>query len=273
MIVEPSSASRRSGFRQWRRRKVKRLGQRGIRRLANFIGRQSLIGDVPVFNGAGLPWVSDLEAAYPAIRRELDAVLALREHLPPFQSISPDQRNIAHGDRWKVFLLYGFKLRSEANCRRCPETASVLAGIPNLLSAWFSILAPRTVIPPHRGISKGIIRAHLGVVAPRDRANCWMRVGDRVQHWADGRCFVFDDTYEHEVHNDTDQERVVLIVDVERPMRLAGRLLGRAFNNGIRYTAFVRDAKRNQDAWEDRLQRIVEGAEALREGYGEPDER
>jgi beta-hydroxylase len=259
-----------AGFRQWRRRKVKRLGQRGIRRLGSFIARQSLVGDAPVFDRDVVPWSRALEAAFPAIRRELDGVLALREHLPPFQTISPDQRNIAHGDRWKVFLLYGFRLRSEANCRRCPETAAVLAGIPGLLSAWFSILAPRTAIPRHRGISKGIIRAHLGVVAPKDRANCWMRVDDRTVHWEEGRCFVFDDTYDHEVRNDTDEERVVLIVDVERPMRLPGRVVGKIFNRGIRLTAYVQDAWKNQLDWEDRLQRAVERAEAYRDDGDEP---
>jgi beta-hydroxylase len=264
MTATPSPASG-GGFRQWRRRKIKRLGQRGIRRLGGFIAQQSLIGDVPVFESSLVPWARRLEEAYPAIRREAEAMLALREHLPPFQTISPDQRNIARGDRWKVFILYGFKLRSEANCHRCPETADVLAGIPNLLSAWFSILAPHSAIPRHRGISKGIIRAHLGVIAPKDRANCWMRIGETVEHWDEGRCFVFDDTYDHEVRNDTDEERVVLIADVERPMRLAGRLLGKAFNRGIRLTAYVQDAQRNQRAWEERLQQAVERAEAMRD--------
>jgi len=78
----------------------------------------------------------------------------------------------------------------------------------------FSILAPGKHIPDHCGPYKGVIRYHLGLKVPRDARQCRIRVGDEYATWAEGTSELFDDTYEHEVWNDTDEERVVLFCDV-----------------------------------------------------------
>jgi beta-hydroxylase len=258
----------RGWVRRRRRKYVKRFGKHAIRRLAGFLGRQSLVGDAPVLDPRYFPWVRELEASTPTIQRELAGVLRLRDHLPPFQALSTDQKRIAYGEQWKVFLFYGFRYRAERNCARCPETARVLARIPGLQTAWFSILAPRAVIPAHRGITKGLVRGHLGLVVPRDRDNCWMRVADRTVRWLEGRCVLFDDTYEHEVRNDTDEERVVLLFDVDRPMRRAGRITNAAFLATLRWTAYVTEARRSCRTWEDRLEAVVQRSNTLGDTAG-----
>ena len=45
-----------------------------------------------------------------------------------------------------------------------------------------------------------------------------MRVGDKMIYWEEGKCVIFDDTHKHEVWNDTDGIRVVLLFDVFRPL-------------------------------------------------------
>ena len=212
-------------LRHRRRKYVKQAGKRTIRALSGFFGRQSLVGDRPVLDTELFPSLAAIEADWRLIRAELDQVLQDRDQLASFQKISPDQTKIAKGDNWKTFIFYGFGHRSERNCRRCPETARLLESVPGLQTAWYSILAPGYRIPPHRGVTKGIIRVHLGLIVPDDRENCYMRVGDETMRWEEGKCHVFDDTYRHEVANDTDQERVVLLFDMDRPMRLPGRLV------------------------------------------------
>ena len=64
---------------------------------------------------------------------------------------------------------------------------------------------------------------------------------------------VFDDTYKHQVHNDTDRTRVVLFLDIVRPMRSPGSWLNRLVLQIIRLSPFIRDAVKNQRAWEKRL--------------------
>jgi beta-hydroxylase len=162
-----------------------------------------------------------------------------------------------------VFILFGFGVPSERNCARCPETARLLRSVPRLQSAWFSILAPRYHIPEHRGVTKSLLRTHLGLIIPKERDKCTMRVGDQIVRWEPGKCVVFDDFYRHEVWNDTDEERVVLIFDFERPMRPLGRMINAVLMWGIKRTAYFKDAKRNQKNWDDRLESAVQTADKM----------
>ncbi len=81
--------------RLWR--KYKKIGQRLVRRSYGFMGRQSLVGDQPVFDPAEFSFVSTLEGNWRVIRKELDTILADRERIPPFHVLSPDQYKISHG--------------------------------------------------------------------------------------------------------------------------------------------------------------------------------
>ena len=248
---------------QLRRRFVMKYGKNLLWAMDNFLGRQSLIGDQPVFDAALFPWVKTLEANWQTIRVELDGVLKVREHVPAFHQLSPDQARISKGDNWKTFVLFGFKYRAERNCKLCPETARILATIPNLQNAWFSILAPGYHIPPHRGVTKVLIRCHLGLLVPQQREQCYIRVADQICQWEEGKCLVFDDTYDHEAWNNTNQERAVLFLDIERPMRLPGRLLGKLLLQAVKLTAYVKDARKNLGTWEDHLEAAVQRAETF----------
>jgi aspartyl/asparaginyl beta-hydroxylase (cupin superfamily) len=243
-------------LRQLRRRTILRAGKRLIHWMSRIIARQSLIGDAPVFDKSVFPWITDFEADWKKIRTELEKVLRTREQLPSFHELSPDQYRISKGDSWKTFVFYVFGERFDPNCARCPETAGLLDRVPRLRNAWFSILAPRYRIPPHKGPTNGIIRIHLGLIVPRDRAHCQIRVDQEVFGWEEGKCVVFDDYFEHEVWNDTDEERVVLFFDVDRPLRPLGRLINAMLIAGIRRSPYVRDARRNMLTWEQRYREI-----------------
>ena len=106
-----------------------------------------------------------------------------------------------------------------------------------------------------------------GLKVPKARERCWMRVGDARCEWGEGEIFFFDDSYPHEVHNDTDEERAVLLFDFERPMTLRGRLVGRTLMRLLRRSAYFKDALRNQEAWEERFRasRAAEGRPARSE--------
>jgi len=239
-------------WRLRRRKYVKRWGRWLTHRVDRFLARQSLVPDGPILNAALFPWVEGLERQWQDVRMELGALLQRREQLPFFQDISPDQKRISPDDKWRTFFLYGFGHRLERNCRLCPLTASLLRQVPGVETAFFSILAPGKIIPPHRGITKGLIRCHLGVVIPPAADQCFMDIGDVRCTWQQGRLLLFDDTYPHAVSNHSDQERVVLLFDIRRPLTLSGRLVRAALLWGFRRTAYVRDAMRNEARWEQR---------------------
>lgn len=77
---------------------------------------------------------------------------------------------------------------------------------------------------------------------------------------------VFDDTYDHEVWNKTAQERVVLLLDFERPMRFWGRMAYRAFIRAFRFTAFYKEPKRKLKSFEERFEAAARRADKMLEG-------
>jgi ornithine lipid ester-linked acyl 2-hydroxylase len=233
-----------------------RIGKKLRHRVSAVIGRSSRVGNEPVLDTRLFPWIAGVEAGWPKIRAELERVLARDDAIPPLANISPDHRRIAPPGKWKSFFLWGYGYRQEDNIRRCPETAALVEHIPGLSSAFFSILAPGAHIPRHRGVTKAILTAHLGLIVPKDRAACRMQVADRMLSWGEGKALVFDDTYHHEVWNDTEEQRVILLIQFRRPTGLIGRLVGSAFLGAIRHSRFVQDARNSLGDWEKAMQRL-----------------
>jgi ornithine lipid ester-linked acyl 2-hydroxylase len=252
--IKAPPANLRQRLKQSRRKTVKKYGRALTRRLAIFLGKQSLVGDTPVLDSRHFPFLDSFTDNWEAIRDEAREILKHRDAIPAFQEVSPDQKKISKGKNWRTFILFGFGAKLEKNCKQAPFTTKLLEAVPELQIAWFSILSPGYHIPAHRGVSKGIVRAHLGLIIPKDAEKCRMRVGDTMNVWHPGKIFVFDDTYEHEVWNDTDEERVVLLFDFNRPMRLWGRVINNAFVRAMKLTAFYQEPKKNMVAFEDRFE-------------------
>lgn len=162
------------------------------------------------------PFVAALEAAFSAIRAEL---LALGEGA--FVESPDSLSTVADGydERgWHWYALCGGS-DAEANRARCPATAVALAAVPGLVNAGFSRFAPGTHLYPHRGEMVGVLRCHLPLLVPPGRVG--MGFGQSVVTWAEGRCIVFDDTFEHEAWNHTDRDRVVLLATFAWPAEAA----------------------------------------------------
>jgi len=254
-------AERLAYYRKRRRKLVKRYGRRAMRRLNGFLAAQSLVPTEPILDARLFPWIGAFEENWKTVRGELDRVLEHRESLPKFYEVNRDQKRIAGDDHWKTFVFIGFQFRSEVNCRLCPETWRLLQQVPRLETAFFSILAPGAHIPRHHGVPKGLIRCHLPLMVPRKRQDCVMWVNDVPQVWEEGKALVFDDTYPHEVRNATDESRVVLLFDFERPMRPFGRLAHRSVLAAMRRTAFVRDSLKAHRQWEEMFEQKLEDDE------------
>ncbi|MBV8972310.1 MAG: aspartyl/asparaginyl beta-hydroxylase domain-containing protein [Sphingomonadaceae bacterium] len=210
----------------------------------------SLIPDAPLLDQNALPWTAGLAAEWQAIRDEMETIRAHDAAIPPLVEISPDHSGIAKGGDWKSFFLYGYGERIAANCARAPHTCALIERVPNLNTAFFSILAPGAHIPRHRGVTKGLVTWHLGLKVPREAERCRMQVDSEIVHWGEGQSFLFDDTYEHEVWNDTDETRVILLIQVRRPMAWPGSIAPDLFLWGVRRSPFVKDAVKNIEQWE-----------------------
>jgi aspartate beta-hydroxylase len=180
---------------------------------------------VEFYDRAGFPWLTALEAATDVIAREAEAVMGHGEGLSPYvdydESLPLDQwRDLNRSLRWSAFHLFQNGRAVEENCARCPETVATLQSMPQPQlpgrspSAMFSILAPKTTIPPHTGISNTRLVVHLPLIVPE---GCRFRVGGETRTWKRGQAWVFDDTIEHEAVNDSVEPRLILIFDIWQP--------------------------------------------------------
>jgi beta-hydroxylase len=208
------------------------------------IGRFAPHGDRAFFDAGTFPWVADLERDWRLVRAELDTVLADRDRLPAFHEVEPGQDDIST-QRWKALIFYMYGREVPENCARCPQTAALLRRFPQISTAMFSILEHGAYIPPHCGPFKGVLRCHLGLIVPRGPGRCEIRVGHERHRWEEGRSLVFDDTYEHEVWNETAESRVILFVDFLRPLRWPLSTVNRALMGAARWIPAVRNTQMN----------------------------
>lgn len=228
-----------------------------LQRLEKLIPQYSLIGDKEFFVSEQFNWAKELETNWESIRQELDEILKYRESLPNFQEISPDQGYSAStDDRWKTYFLYGYGIKAEKNSARCPETTRLIENIPGMKTAFFSLLFPGKHIPEHRGPYKGVIRCLLGLKVPEPREKCRIRVGSEVRHWEEGKCMIFDDSFPHEAWNETDDVRVVLFLDIVRPLRFPLSIVNGFVIWLIGRSPFVQDANANQQKWDQKLEEV-----------------
>ncbi len=178
------------------------------------------------FRRDAFPWLPSLEAQTPAIRAELTKLVnAGAAALEPYVSMAPgtpeNEWTPLDGKLdWGAFFLWKFGRRMDANCALCPLTAAAVEMLPladmpaRAPTVFFSLLAPRTRLPPHTGVTNARAIVHLPLIVP---AGCGFRVGGETRAWREGEAFVFDDTIEHEAWNDSDEMRAVLILDVWNP--------------------------------------------------------
>ena len=237
-------------------------GGRLLHSTERFVLRSSLVPTTPFLPLDTFTWIPELEANWKTIRAELDQVLGHRDGLPNFQDISLDQASITRDDAWKTYFFFGYGFRSDANCARCPDTAALLDGVPGLTTAFFSILSPHRRIGEHRGPWRGVLRYHLALQVPEPRHEAGISVGGEVAHWDEGHSLLFDDGYRHHAWNDTDGVRVVLFVDVLRPLKPPGDQINRALIWAISRSPYVSDARKRHEAWERRFEALLAGQDS-----------
>ncbi len=118
---------------------------------------------------------------------------------------------------WKRFYLKWYDAPLPSALENCPKTVALLAQVPSVHGAMFALLPPGGKLNAHRDPFAGSLRYHLGLITPNDDA-CRIYIDGNMYSWRDGQDIVFDETYVHSAANDTDQTRVIIFCDVERPL-------------------------------------------------------
>ncbi|MNZ55948.1 Aspartyl/Asparaginyl beta-hydroxylase [compost metagenome] len=119
---------------------------------------------------------------------------------------------------WKRFYLKWYGDSHPSAQQLCPKTTALLQGIGSVKAAMFAELPPGSRLVRHRDPYAGSLRYHLGLATPNDPA-CFISVDGERYHWRDGEAVMFDETYIHHAENASEQNRIILFCDVERPMK------------------------------------------------------
>jgi aspartate beta-hydroxylase len=178
--------------------------------------------------------VEHLQAHWTTIRDEYKQVAPQR---PSDYEDAATEHKLHQGTwDWHSYMLKG-QLQGDF-CVHFPQTTEILQALRDegLLFegtpfgfSFFSTLHPQSKIAPHTSPMNFRLRVHLPLLVPDENGNdkndgsttgrpaCGIQVGPLVRPWKAGQALVLDDAYRHEVWNETEQARVVLLVDLWHP--------------------------------------------------------
>ncbi len=170
---------------------------------------------------------------------------------------------------WHSYVLNGIQQPKFAEA--CPKTVGILTEIQDTLFyqdvstssdrynpfgfTFFSTLHGKSYIKPHTGPMNLRLRIHLPLIVPKNtkpdafsskpQTKCGIRVGNQIRSWKEGKAVVLDDSYEHEVWNETNDFRVILLIDVWHPdIRTEERIrIGKMFHYAMKQGWMGKDSK------------------------------
>lgn len=118
---------------------------------------------------------------------------------------------------WSRFYLKWYKDDFPSAKTACPKTLALVNRCPNIKAAMFVVLPPGATLVKHRDPYAGSLRYHLGLKTPNSE-ECFIDVDGERYWWKDGEAVLFDETFIHYAKNETDEHRLILFCDIERPM-------------------------------------------------------
>jgi aspartyl/asparaginyl beta-hydroxylase (cupin superfamily) len=157
------------------------------------------------------PWLDALESSADTIRDELMQYLAGVD-----MSVSHPTM-LAPDGSWRALYLTCAGKPHHENRALFPRASEAVAAIPGASDCgmtYFSTIDGDTHIAPHSGFTNAHLRCHLSLVAVEGSK---IRVADEWREWVNGKAFVFDDSFDHEVRNDGADRRTVLLLDSWHP--------------------------------------------------------
>jgi aspartyl/asparaginyl beta-hydroxylase (cupin superfamily) len=124
-----------------------------------------------------------------------------------------------HDEDWKAIYLFRGGAPVESSRSRVPTTYRFMEEdlddwLCPLLEMHFSMLGPHSRIPPHCDLWNFTINLHFAVSIPE---GCGIRVANETREWVEGECLLFDYSYRHQAWNESDEQRICLLMDLWNP--------------------------------------------------------
>lgn len=171
-------------------------------------------------------WVNAMETASKEILGEFKNALKhtdnelLRPYLASEFNAPAELQHLAGSSNWSALDLYRDGEANPTATKLFPKTLTAIQSVPNYslsenpFEVFFSLLKPHQHIADHYGESNHALTVHLALDIPND---CYLQVDDEPHEWHPGKITVFDDSYLHSAHNNSDELRSVLIFSIWHP--------------------------------------------------------
>ena len=162
-----------------------------------------------------IPALKPFEREWEAIRDEARSIA---------QFMTPWVNEDLYTSGWHVAVFYVHRERVFGGWARhlphCPVTMQVCdevfeADELGLITASYSLFRPGARTTLHRNADRYALRAHLGLQIPK--GDIGIRIEGRDHRWKEGEIFAWDPTDEHVAWNDTQEDRLIMIIDFFRP--------------------------------------------------------
>jgi aspartate beta-hydroxylase len=168
----------------------------------------------PWHDAAAFPWTRAFEDSHAVIRAELEAFLA-QQRVTFRNYVGPILHEQADGGEWHVLYLNYRDHRWPEHRRMFPRLAELVDAVPRPSGTVFiSRLTPGAHVPKHCGATNTQLTCHFGIVVPD---GVELRVAREVRRQPEGRCMIFDDSFEHEVWNRSGSPRYNVFMQLWHP--------------------------------------------------------
>jgi beta-hydroxylase len=185
--------------------------------LNTFMYAFSTVPNTPYIDMAQFPQLQVLKDHWQEIRAEAVALFGDGK-IKPSAQYNDAGFNSFFKTGWGRFYLKWYDEPQPSALEFCPYTTQLVRDIPGVKAVLFASLPPGARLPRHRDPYSGSLRFHMGLITPNDPA-CFIEVDGERYHWRDGEAVMFDETFIHYAENATEQNRIILFADIERPMK------------------------------------------------------
>lgn len=185
--------------------------------LNTFMYAFSTVPNTPYIDMAQFPQLQVLKDHWQEIRAEAVTLFGDGK-IKPSAQYNDAGFNSFFKTGWGRFYLKWYDEPQPSALEFCPYTTQLVKDIPGVKAVLFASLPPGARLPRHRDPYSGSLRFHMGLITPNDPA-CFIEVDGERYHWRDGEAVMFDETFIHYAENATEQNRIILFADIERPMK------------------------------------------------------
>ena len=162
-------------------------------------------------NTENFEWAKEFQRHFEEIKNEFYQFLNSKDLSPYFNTSMVKSDN-----DWRTIALKSWSVELYKNQVSFPFTTKLINKYPEIISASFNLLEPKSIIKPHVGDTNAIYRCHLGLTVPEGLPSCGFEVRGQQRPWVENEWIIFLDAFEHTAFNQTNNPRVILLLDVLR---------------------------------------------------------